>query len=282
MFEMIKAELFKLRKRRMTWILLVILIAFYCLTFFTLNAIASNPPHQMPQPIIDSMKDLVRFPGAFNMIFSTAQNIGALLLIILVASAIGNEYGWGSMRQLLTKKGIRYQYLITKLTSLIIITIIGLIIAVIVGFFIALITSNSLGTINWDFMTASFVGGLFRNFGWTLFSLLVYILLAAFFAFLGRSVLVGIGGALGYYFIESLAIILFSLAGADSTLAKIPDYLIGPNSQALLPSTEMSAGPFASSGTPPSTLHAAITIAVYCIVLLAASWYLFRKRDITD
>ncbi|MCX6013636.1 MAG: ABC transporter permease, partial [Chloroflexi bacterium] len=210
MIEMIKAELFKLRKRRMTWILLIILAAFYCLIFFAMYGIAQNSPSRMPAESLEVIKNTIRFPGAFDMIFSTARSIGTLLLIILVASAVGNEYGWGSMRQVLTKRGIRHNYVIAKLTSFIAITIIGLIIAVIIGFIIALITSNLLGTIDWNFMTASFVGGLFRTFGWTLYSLLVYVLLAAFFAFLGRSVLVGIAGALGYYFVEAIAIGLFN------------------------------------------------------------------------
>ena len=117
-------------------------------------------------------------------------------------------------------------------------------------------------------------------FGWTLFSLLPYILLAFFFAFLGRSALAGIGGGLGFYFVEAIAVGILSNAGG--TLAKIPNYLIGPNADSLMPSIEMQAGgPFASSGAAPSTLWAAITIVIYCVAFLALSLYLFKKRDIT-
>lgn len=279
MIEMIRAELFKLRKRKMTWILLIILAAFFCLIFFATYGIISSPPDRMHGEVVHAIRASLQFPDVFDMIFSTSRTIGALLLIILVASAIGNEYGWGSVRQVLIRRGIRSHYVLAKLVAFIIIAIIGLVISVIIGFVLALITSNLLGSVNWDFMTVSYVGGLFQTFGWTLFSLLPYILLATFFAFWGRSAMVGIGGGLGFYFIESIAVGIFNQAGG--WLAKIPDYLIGPNVDALLPSTQMAGGPFASGGTSLSTLHASATIALYCVALMVISLYMFKKRDIT-
>lgn len=279
MIEMIRAELFKLRKRRMTWILLIILAAFFSLMFFATYGIVSNPPDRIHGGVADTIRASLQFPDAFDRIFSTAGIIGTLLLIILVASSIGNEYGWGSVKQTLIRIGNRYHFVIAKLVSFIIIAIIGLLISVIIGFVLALITSNLLGSINWDFMTASYVGGLFQKFGWTLFSLIPYILMATFFTFLGRSALVGIGGGLGFYFIESIAVALFNQAGG--WLAEIPDYLIGPNVNALLPSTQIAMGPFTSGGTLTSTLHASVTLAIYCVVFLIISLYMFKKRDIT-
>jgi len=279
MIEMVRAELFKLRKRRMTWILLIILAAFYCLMFFATYGITSSPPDRMPGAAVDAIRTSLQFPDAFNMIFTTAGTIGTLLLIILASSSIGNEYGWGTVRQMLTRKGIRYYFVTSKLVSFIIIAVIGLIISFIFGFILALITSNLIGSINWDFMTASYIGGLFEKFGWTLFTLLPYIVMATFFAFLGRSAIAGIGGGLGFYFIETIAVALFNQAGG--WLAKIPDYLIGPNVEALMPANQMAMGPLASSGTATSTLHASVTLAVYCVVFTVVSLYMFKKRDVT-
>jgi ABC-type transport system involved in multi-copper enzyme maturation permease subunit len=217
MIDMIKGELFKLRKRNMTWILLIIMAAFFCLMFFATYGIISNPPEQMLGAPIDAIKASLQFPGAFDLIFSTAGTIGTLLIIILAASSIGNEYGWGSIRQVMTRKGIRYQFVVSKLVSLIIVTFIGLLLAVIIGFILSMITSNLLGSINWNFVTASFIGEQFKNFGWTLFTLLPYILMSVFFAFLGRSAIAGIGGGLGFYFIESIAVTLLSQSGGWPT-----------------------------------------------------------------
>ncbi len=140
MIEMIRAELFKLRKRRMTWILLIILAAFFCLMFFATYSITSSPTGRMPGEAVDAIRASLQFPDAFNMIFSTAGTIGTLLLIILVASSIGNEYGWGTVRQVLTRRGIRYYFVISKLVSFIIIAVIGLLISVIIGFILAIVS----------------------------------------------------------------------------------------------------------------------------------------------
>lgn len=279
MIKMILAELFKLRKRRMTWILLIIMAAFFCLMFFATYGITTSPPSRMPEAAVDTIRTSLQFPDAFNLIFSTAGTILTLLLIILVASSIGSEYGWGTVRQILTRRGIRYQFVISKLVSFIIIAIIGLIIAFIFGFILALITSNLLGSINWNFVTVSFIRDLFKNFGWTLFTLLPYILMASFFAFLGRSAIAGIGGGLGFYFIEAIAVSIFNQSGG--WLANIPDFLIGPNVDALLPSSLFTQGPFASADIMPSTLNASLTLTVYCVVFLFMSLLLFRKRDLT-
>lgn len=279
MLEMIRAELFKLRKRRMTWLLLVVLAAFFCLMFFATYGIISSSSDMMPGTAIDAIRASLQFPDAFNMIFSTAGTIGTLLLIILVASSIGNEYGWGSIRQVLARRGVRYYFVISKLVSFIVIAVIGLFISFIIGFILALITSSLLGSINWDFMTVSYIGGLFKMFGWTLFSLLPYILLTTFFAFLGRSAITGMGGGLGFYFIEAIAVGLFGQSGG--WLAKIPDYLIGPNVDALMPSSLFTHGAFASVGTLPSTLHAALTLAGYCVVFKVITLYMVKKRDVT-
>ena len=279
MIRMIRAELFKLHKRRMTWILLIIMAAFFCLMFFATYGITSSPPSRMPETVVDTIRDSLQFPGAFDMIFSTAGTILTLLLIILVASSIGNEYGWGTVRQILARRGIRYYFVISKLVSFIIIAFIGLILAVIFGFILALIIANMIGTITWDFVTASFITGLFEKFGWTLFTLLPYILMASFFAFLGRSAIAGIGGGLGFYFIEAIAVGIFNQSGG--WLEKIPDYLIGPNVDALLPSSLFTQGPFASTGNMPSILSASLTLTVYCVVFLIVSLFMFRKRDLT-
>ncbi|MDD4874297.1 MAG: ABC transporter permease subunit [Dehalococcoidales bacterium] len=279
MIDMIRAELFKLRKRSMTWILLIILATFFCLMFFATYGIISSPPDGMHGVAIDEIKASLQFPGVFNTIFSTAGTIGTLLMIILGASSIGNEYGWGSIRQVLTRRGIRYHFVISKLVSLIIVAFIGLLISVVIGSILALITSNLLGSVNWDSITASLIREQLANFGWTLFALLPYILMATFFAFLGRSAIAGIGGGLGFYFIESIAVSLLGQAGG--WLSKIPDYLIGPNVTAIMPPSPFSQGMLPSAGTSLSTLHATLTLTVYCIVFLTASLYMFKKRDIT-
>ena len=279
MIDQIRAELFKLRKRKMTWIMIIVLAAFLCLIFFAIYGITASPPERMPHEGLETMRNLITFPDAFTMIFSMAQNIGAILLTIIVASSVGNEYGWGTIRQTLIRKGIRYQYVLSKLVAFIVYALIGIVIAFIIGFCLALLTTQWVkGALNWDFMTVSYVGELFTMYGWTFYGLFVYILLAMLFSIVGRSAIVGIGATLGYYFVESIAISIFNQSGG--WLAEIPNYLIGHNISAILPTTMMQ-GPFASSGALPSTLYASTVLAIYCVVFLGLSLYLFKRRDVT-
>ena len=280
MLNQIGVELFKLRKRRMTWIMLVVLAAFLCLVFFAVYGIVGSPPSGMPGQALVAMQDSIVFPGAFETIFSSVQNIGSILMIVLVASSVGSEYGWNTVRQTLTRRGIRYQYVLSKLVSFIVYAMIGTVIAAAFGFLLALLTTQLVnGQFDWSFMSASYIGDLFAMFGWTIYTVLVYILLAMLLALVGRSAIAGIGGALGYYFIEAIAIGIFLQSGG--WLAEVPNYLIGHNISALLPSA-LAHGPFASSAAlMPTTLHASVTLTIYCIVFLAASLILFKRRDVT-
>ena len=51
MLNMIKVELTKLRKRRMTWILLVVMVAFYCLSFFGMYVENAIFGHELPNNV---------------------------------------------------------------------------------------------------------------------------------------------------------------------------------------------------------------------------------------
>ena len=278
MLKMTRGELTKLAKRKMTWILLGVMVVYFCLIFFAIYGIAINPPERMPAEVQLQIEQTIQFPGAFDTIYSTAGDIMVLLLIILAASSIGSEYGWGSIRQILVRRGQRYQLVLSKLMSFIIIMVIGLVLALLTGFVLAVITSNMLGNIEWGFLTASFIGGLAENFGWTLFTLLPFIMLATFFAFLGRSPIAGIGGALGFYIIE--AILVGILSQSAGWLGEIPSYLISTNVDNLVPVSMFAQGPLMPTAPDVSILHSTIVLVVYCVLLLVGSLCLFSRRDI--
>ena len=276
MLKLIGVELFKIRKRRMTWILLAVLIVFFCIVSMSQYA------------YFEAEKVSFQFPHLFAMIFSTGLGIGTILLIILVGSTVGNEYRWGTVGQMLTRRGARFYYLGAKLLALTIVALIGLVFSLIVGFILASIISFLLfGSISWDFISASFVWELVLMFGRTAFTLLPYMLLAAVFAIIGRSALVGVAGGLVYYFVEAIA--SGGLSQVSGWTGSIPDYLMSHNVYAIISLNQLNGeapgvGPMGVVGIPtqlPSTLQAAVTLLIYCLVFLAISFYLFRKQDLT-
>ncbi len=116
---LISSELTKVRKRRMTWILLLVLVGFFAIQFL-LNYVGVRNQDYPSETTIS----LLQFPDAFKFIFSTTQGIGGLLLAILVAFMVGNEYRWGTLRQTMSYVGDRPQYLGAKALSLLIMAVI--------------------------------------------------------------------------------------------------------------------------------------------------------------
>ena len=299
MLKLIGIELFKIRKRWMTWILLAVLIGWFCISFVgEYTWVAIDPDDMTVEEFEEEWESLeefemtkasFQFPYAFSYIFSTALGIGTVLLIILVASMVGNEYRWGTVGQMLTRRGARFYYLGAKLLALIIVALIGLVSSLIVGFIgFSIITSLLAGSINWDFISASFVWEVVLMFERTIFGLLPYMLLAAMLAIIGRSALAGTAGGLVYYFVEEIASEILGQGSGWS--GRIPDYLTSHNVYAIMSLNQLNGvaplvgGPMGFGEAPTQilgTLHATVTLVIYCLAFLAISFYLFRKQDLT-
>jgi ABC-type transport system involved in multi-copper enzyme maturation permease subunit len=272
------AELFKIRKRMMTWILLAVLVVFVILNFI-LSYLAVTSNHGIGSDVRTSLENALQFPKAFTFAFSVTQSVGIILLIILAASLIGNEYAWGTVNRVISREGRRSLYMGSKLVALITTTLILVLIGLALGTLLGIFTTSRLaGTVDWSFFTLSFAGHLIKMFGWTAFTIMVYALLAVLLASWARSVIAGIGGALGYYFIES--ILIGVLNDASGWLHRIPDYLIGHNARALVTAVERG-GPFSSSTPPPTALHATGVLMIYSLAFLGIIFYLFRRQDLT-
>ena len=79
-------------------------------------------------------------PGGLANGLGVAHSIGVILVMILGASAMGVEYGWGTLRTALAGGAGRWQFLVAKGLSVIVLTGIGLLIAsltIVVGSLIA-------------------------------------------------------------------------------------------------------------------------------------------------
>jgi ABC-type transport system involved in multi-copper enzyme maturation permease subunit len=113
--------------------------------------------------------------------------------------------------------------------------------------------------------------------------MLPYIMLAFLFTVLGRSTAAGIGFGIGANVLETIITGLLSLG--HGWLAKIPNYLLSPNIQKINSLAQTSGGISINMGssntTAPSTLHAFIVVAVYCIIFTVIPLVIFQKRDVT-
>lgn len=283
MTRLIAAELFKLRKRNMTWILLAVLVGIIVLIHFLLLAISKV---NLPSGRETGIQNLLGLPMALPFTISLLSSFGSVLAVILMASSMGSEYNWRTIRTAVISSESRLKFLGAKLISAVILILIGMVIGVAAGFFISIVTT-AIGGYKFDFSfaTGTYLWDQFLQFWRTFYILIPYMLLGFLFSIVGRSAMPGISLGIGIIFLEGIVTAFMTLAGG--WIANIPDYLIAANvrtinSLATLPQGFGSGMVFGGgSGQLPSVLHATITLAIYSVAFLVISFYLFRKRDVT-
>ena len=285
MIRLINAELYKLRKRTMTRVLLYVLIGIIVVLYFLLLAISKvNLPNAGPG--MGDIQNLLGLPLALPFAMYILASFGGVLAIILVASAVGNEYNWRTIRTAVVSSESRFKLLTAKLISAAIYILIGMVIGLVAGFIMSLITT-AIGGYKFDFSfaTGTYMWNQFLQF-WRAFYVIIPVSLLGFmFAIVGRSAMPGIAFGIGITFLESIITTFMFLAGG--WIAKVPAYLLQANTQAITSLAKLPAGFTQGMGggsntTPlPSPAHAFITLAVYSILFLFISFYLFQKRDVT-
>ena len=234
----------------------------------------------------DNFQSLEEFRNGFTLPDSITgtiggfSSIGPLLIMILAASVMGSEYGWGTLRNVLTRGTGRWQLLSAKLLLLLRlcsdVLIILAVFAVISSLIAAVIPPDE-------------TGGLADSGKWLdivteylkiVYSLVPFIALSVFLTVLTSSTAVGVAVSIGYYFVESIVSPLLNL---NDTLANVTDYLLiaSVNTWTAVSFVEVEVP---NGGAPveqtSDALQAFLVILVYTAVLLAAAFWLFMRRDI--
>ena len=203
-----------------------------------------------------------------------AQLFGPILVAILASSAVGVEYGWGTLRTTLTRGTRRWQFLAAKVVAIMLMVVAGLLVLSLTSVASSLIVAWLTLSDGFGFTDSGEWSAVWVVFGKTVYSLVPYMVLALFFTVLTSSAGVGTALVLGYYFIE------FFVAGAFSD--SISDFLLGPNIAAWMQGAgAQSAGlTRISLSDLPDTSHAFLVILAHIVVLGAAAFWLFQRRDI--
>lgn len=284
MSRLIAAELFKLQKRSMTRVLLFVLIGLIIVLYLLLLAVSKvTIPQHGPQQS-GAIENLLGLPLAIPFALSLLSSFGSVLAVILLASSIGSEYNWRTIRTMLISSESRSKLLVAKLVSAGILILLGMVIGLVGGLIMSFITTAIGGyAFSFDFATGSYVWDQFLQFWRTYFVMMPYLLLGFLFAILGRSAMPGIALGIGVFFLEPIVTALMSLAGG--WIAKIPDYLLAANVRAItsLNGLPRGVGMGFGGGNLETTgvVHASIVLVIYCLAFLALAFYLFRKRDVT-
>jgi ABC-type transport system involved in multi-copper enzyme maturation permease subunit len=236
------------------------------------------------QTVKEMAANVLFLKDSITTVMGILGSVGMILAVVLIANATGSEYSWNTMRPYLLCSESRLKMFTAKLITAAIFIVAGMI--------IGLLTAVALGALftairgySWSLgmSTMSFTGHELVTFVRTIYVMLPYIMLAFLFTVLGRSTAAGIGFGIGANVLETIITGLLSLG--HGWLAKIPNYLLSPNIQKINSLAQTSGGISINMGssntTAPSTLHAFIVVAVYCIIFTVIPLVIFQKRDVT-
>ncbi len=221
------------------------------------------------------------FPNSIGFSLGLSYMLWMILLTILAASAMGVEYGWGTLRMALTKGTGRWQFFTGKIFALVLMGTAGLVIVAVTVSISSLITAltlpvpvegSALADAGEDWLEAALTLG--RMFGKVLYVFLPYMMLALFCAVLTSSAATAIAVTLTYRMVELIAVPI--LVRLFDWFQDIADYLLGPNVSIWL-SPELQLG---DTSEEASILRAFLVLAAYIVILGGATFALFQRRDI--
>ena len=260
-------EWFKLQRRWVLWILLGFLVAISQLIFWLVAILGDDVSYE-----------------------STAQNIAnglefASLLIpfiavILAAAVTGGEYGWGTLRPVLSMGPGRWPFLTSKVAVVLLATagvLLILSVALAISSFIAEIVlthpeSAGSGAISWL--------GVLALYARMVYGSLVFIVVALFFVVLTGSNGFGMSLSMGYYIADAYVVppILGGFDWAGWAFA----FMSGTNLTAWTTTDALSFtdADTITIGGISDMAHGFILITIYIAVLGAAAIALFLRRDI--
>ena len=282
------AELLKLRKRPSTWILAAAFVAVVLLLGYLLTySFASNPPPppedlppeaqaQQEEFAEQQLNSLLPENMLSNLFGSGIFNIGGAVALIFGALTAGSEYGWGTLKSVLSQKPGRLAVLLGKLaalvTFLLLFVVLALAAAALGSFAVARLEGAAVG---WPP-----AGELFRGFGAGALILLVWGTLGFALAVVFRGTALAIGLGLAY----ALAVenILASLPIEGDTYENIRRATLGENTLGL---SNSFGSPFPEGFGVPEPLvepaRAVLVLSAYAIGFVVLAALLLWRRDVT-
>ena len=321
LLRLVGMEMYKIRRRMMSKVLLCIAIIIAILVFFlfSLNTflVLNAPPENFAQPCppssglpqgqsqpncpqpsaaqvaqlredaLRSASEPLRLPNSLSIAVQVALSAGTILIIILIGSSVGGEFSIGTVRLMYTRGPTRLQFLLAKVGVAALCATIGILTITITGILTgqALNALNSisqgLGFLSTDWIAHALLYLLIAMFDW-----FIYATIAIFFGTLGRSTVAGIVGALTWLFVEPILGSIFKLAGTFSqgsfgNFLKVIPDYFIGNNIGALLQNQ-GQHIFGGSNSSLSDLHALVVLGVYLAAFIGLSWWINEHRDVTN
>ena len=271
------AELLKVRKRWLPYVLLLPVIAILGMQVFAGYFAGWRHDHDT-----EALRWSV-LPSALPSMLDLIQYLGSIVFAIVAASTVATEYNWGTARQTIVRGITRDQYLATKLLGLLALAGMGFLFVLAMG----LVFSGSVSVLEDRRPAGPSAGEAVLMVLRAAYGILPYVLLAFSLAVVGRSTTLGVGGTLVFIIGESIVIGI--LTGIGGGAADARGFFLGHNVAALLaanrlyPTDAISLAPRPplEASELPGAAVGALVIALYCALFLAVAFWVFRRRDLT-
>ncbi len=226
-------------------------------------------------------------PGSLDNVGFILFNFLGILAMVLMGTIVGGEYSLGTVRLMFTRGPTRLQFLFAKLGAISVCIVIGVVLLAIGGIMSGLLFNVVSGIApTYSFFTSNWFGHMLLYLLILMFAWFVYSMLAMTFGVIGRATVVGIVGALVWFFVEPvLSRIIFlvtqSMTGATHDFVKaIPDYFIYNNLSNLIENQKHVL--FGSDLGTLSDAHCWTVLVVYLIIFFVVSCIVTVRRDVTN
>lgn len=285
MSDALRAEFFKVVRRRMTYICLGAAMALVLVFYFVLWLRVRQGPDAGFQGYLEwvAIRDGMAFANVVPYGFALERFFVTLTCVIFAGTMMGNEYDWRTVG-LITGRGVkRWHFLAAKLVS----GVIFALIAVTLCFFMAMAASawlTHLYGLSYGSLSLARLGDIVASLLRTVFVVLPFVLMVLLFATQLRSAGQAVGAALGFYFIEGIFTGL--LTSAHGWLHHIPEALFNINGDAVMSANGVLhnvAGDFIVTTTGgPSPLQGGLVLAAWIALFAAAAFWRFHHRDLQE
>ena len=280
MYDVVRAELFKLARRPAAWVLLAAAAVLnqvfgYLVPYLSYRSGSSSdvtngatPEQLLAGTLPDQL--VANTIGAFPVF------AGALALV-LGALMLGGEYGWGTVKTLLTQRPGRSSVLLGQLLAL----AFALVVASAVLFALGAASATAIALTEGQALVWPGLLVLVKGFAVGVLVLLTWALLGALMGVTLRGVALPIG--LGVVWVLGIENLVSAMAGSMLTALKpVRDLLPGVNAGSLvaaaLPDRLVEAPPGVSATV--SEARSLVTLLCYVAVAVAAAVWTTRRRDV--
>lgn len=242
---------------------------------------------QAKQKRVLSDSNNLTLPGSLDNAGFILFNFLGILAMVLMGTIVGGEYSLGTVRLMFTRGPTRLQFLFAKIGAIAVCIVIGVVVLAAVGVGVGLLFNVVSGIApTYTFFTSNWFGHMLLYILLMMFTWFVYSIVALALGVIGRATVVGIVGALVWFFVEPILTRIIYLVTQSMTgqvhdfVNAIPDYFIYNNVNNLLQNQKHIL--FGSGPGTLSDAHAWTVLAVYLAVFLVVSCIVTVRRDVTN